>query len=571
MKAMILAAGRGTRLLPYTNHTPKPLFPVLGRPLLDHMIKKLIAAGCEAIIINLHHLHQLIETFLAEQKYGIPIHTRYEPTILGTGGGIKNVADFWDNDPFMVINGDIITDIDLKQVYEFHCRHCYPVTLVLCDNPEFNSVLCSKDGLVTAFEGQFKAPDPSYAYLTFTGIQVLDPEVLRFIPEDVPASSIEAYKKMIATDKKIRAYIPSEGDWKDMGTPQRYKEAIFKEIIPEVVQRAFPGCQDNQIQIEHLEGDGSERQWHRLKIGQRSLIMSDHGIRRVKATTEVDSFVNIGRHLYRIGLPVPKIYYADTFTGLVFLEDLGNINLQTAVQSATNRDQIISMYQSVIKLLIQLSISGAQGFDTAWTYQTPRYSKNMILERECRYFVDAFLNGYLGLEVHFEDFRNAFEFLADNALGYSVEGFMHRDFQSRNIMVKNNRFYLIDFQGGRLGPIQYDLASVLIDPYVKLSDSIQNQLLEYCIETLSSAINVNAEMFRHSYTYCALARNLQILGAFAHLSTVKGKAYFKAYFPAALRMLYRILAAEKSADFIDLNLTVKSILNNSLIISPAAK
>ena len=97
MKALILAAGLGTRLRPYTDHTPKPLFSIQGRPLLDIMIFKLIAAGCKAVIINTHHRHAQIESFIAQQTYPIPIQTRYEPDILGTGGAIKNVADFWNH------------------------------------------------------------------------------------------------------------------------------------------------------------------------------------------------------------------------------------------------------------------------------------------------------------------------------------------------------------------------------------------------------------------------------------------------------------------------------------------
>ena len=100
MKALILAAGYGTRLRPYTDFTPKPLFTIDGRPLLDILITQLIEAGCSGIIINTHHLHQKIEAFIAEQNYAVPVHLRHETRILGTGGAIKNVSDFWDDKPF---------------------------------------------------------------------------------------------------------------------------------------------------------------------------------------------------------------------------------------------------------------------------------------------------------------------------------------------------------------------------------------------------------------------------------------------------------------------------------------
>ena len=113
MKAMILAAGYGTRLQPYTGHTPKSLFSIAGRPLLDLIISQLHEAGCKAVIVNTHHSHHKIETFLAAQNYNLEVDTRFEPQILGTGGAIKNVPDFWDTRPFLVINADIVTDIDI--------------------------------------------------------------------------------------------------------------------------------------------------------------------------------------------------------------------------------------------------------------------------------------------------------------------------------------------------------------------------------------------------------------------------------------------------------------------------
>ncbi len=120
MKALILAAGFGKRLEPYTHHTPKPLFTISNQPLLDRVIRRLSSAGISAVMVNTHHLHHQIERYLTSHSYPIPVTTRYEPEILGTGGAIKNLSDFWDDEPFMVVNSDIITDIDLKNVFDFH-------------------------------------------------------------------------------------------------------------------------------------------------------------------------------------------------------------------------------------------------------------------------------------------------------------------------------------------------------------------------------------------------------------------------------------------------------------------
>jgi aminoglycoside/choline kinase family phosphotransferase len=141
------------------------------------------------------------------------------------------------------------------------------------------------------------------------------------------------------------------------------------------------------------------------------------------------------------------------------------------------------------------------------------------------------------MEVRFQDLEDEFRSLADKALKFSMNGFMHRDLQSRNIMVRDNRFYFIDFQGGRLGPIQYDLASLLIDPYVNLSRPVQEILLEFAVKTLSPVIRIDPDKFLFCYQYCAITRNLQILGAFGFLSRIKKKTYFEKYIPNAIKTL----------------------------------
>ncbi|MEA1947895.1 MAG: sugar phosphate nucleotidyltransferase [Thermodesulfobacteriota bacterium] len=570
MKALILAAGFGTRLLPFTKNTPKALFPVAGRPLLHIIILSLQNAGCKAVIINTHHLYKKIDSYLLQQKYAIPVITRYEPEILGTGGAIKNVADFWDDNPFMVINSDIFTDIDLKKVYDFHLNHSHPVTLVLHDDPQFNSVPVNKNGVITDFHDLTPLPSHSVSVsnihrpgetekLTFTGIQVLDPQILELIPDNIFSSSIDIYRQLISENKKVCAFIAKEYQWKDIGSPERYNQVVFGQMAPEAFKYAFPSWPDKKIFRAKLKGDGSDRNWYRLTSGNRSLVMADHNIRKNQSTSEVDSFVAIGRHLHDKDVPVPEIYLHDTFSGLVFMEDLGDVNLQTLVLNTENPEEIISYYKSIIGLLGKLSATGAKGFDPVWTYQTSHYNQDLILEKECRYFVDAFLRKYIGMNISFKDLEDEFRTLADKALEFSVNGFMHRDMQSRNIMVKNNRFYFIDFQGGRLGPVQYDLASLLIDPYVELSPWVRNQLLNFSGETLPSLLNIDPDNFLACYKYCSITRNLQILGAFAYLSRIKGKRYFEKYIPHAIQTLKHNLSALKNRKFSKIESIVRKI------------
>jgi aminoglycoside/choline kinase family phosphotransferase len=291
------------------------------------------------------------------------------------------------------------------------------------------------------------------------------------------------------------------------------------------------------MHITPLAGDGSDRQWFRINCQNHTMVMVDHGIRRPDQTNEVDAYVQIGHHLREKGTPLPEIYFADTFSGLVCLQDLGDQHLQQFVIKAESEKAVVDLYKKVITKLRQMAFGGLRGFNPAWTWQTTTYDRKLILEKECRYFVDAFLNLYAGMDVLYCDLADEFDFLARETLSATLQGFMHRDFQSRNIMLKSSKLYFIDFQGGRIGPVQYDLASLLIDPYAALSQGAQDLLLAHYTDELSCRMRIDAEQFRRGYACCAITRNLQILGAFGHLSKKRGKAYFETYIPAALNTL----------------------------------
>jgi len=555
MKALILAAGLGTRLLPYTQTVPKPLFTVAGKPLLDILIRGLAAAGCEAIVVNTHHLHEKIEAFVAGRRYPIPVTTRYEPRILGTGGAIRNVADFWDRRPFMVVNSDILTDIDFADVYRRHLAHGDPATLVLYDDPAFNTVTLTAEGRVAGFGGPDAAHPPGRR-LTFSGIQVVDPEVIGYIPEGF-SSSIDAYRRLMADGRHIRGLAAAGGHWNDLGTPERYRGACIDAMAGEAFARAGQDRMGRgggaSVRMIPLAGGGSDRRWYRVVSKGRSLVLADHGIHVGAAQGEAGAFEDIGRHLYGKNVAVPRIYHADRFSGLVILEDLGDVHLQDAVKRAPGEAAVEALYRQVIDRLLPLWLDGRDGFDPRWTWQTERYDREMILKAECGYFRDAFLRGYLGMTLPDDAFRDEFERIADGALTYGVPAFMHRDMQSRNIMMTGGGPRFIDFQGGRTGPIQYDLASLLIDPYVALPEGLRERLLADCIDRLVSVTGIDPKDFTAGYRYCCLARNLQMLGAFGFLSRVKHKPGFERYIPAALQTLARNLVQADIEEFPDLS------------------
>ena len=222
MKAMILAAGRGKRLRPLTDVCPKVLVPIVNKQMIDRVIEFLAHHGVREIIINAHHQYQRIIDYLKGSTFrGIQYEVRVEKKILGTGGGIKNTQDFWDKKPFIVINGDILTDINLKEVYAYHLERDNLVTMVLHDFPAFNKIKTDSDMNIRSIgPGRMLK-----GALAFTGIHVINPEVLDCIPKDRRYNILTCYKRLIELKKPVRGYLASGNRWADIGTLASYARA----------------------------------------------------------------------------------------------------------------------------------------------------------------------------------------------------------------------------------------------------------------------------------------------------------------------------------------------------------
>ncbi|MFH0788336.1 MAG: NDP-sugar synthase [Pseudomonadota bacterium] len=223
---MILAAGAGTRLLPLTHCRPKPLFPILNHPLLRITFDYLSRFSVRRMILNMHHLAAQIEDFVHTQKRSrsFDIQTCLEPKILGTGGGIGQTRGFWKERTFLVINGDIVTDIDLQPAVDFHHNHQGPVTLILHDYPEFNQLSVDPDGRIRDFRLE------KGKGLAFTGIHILDRRIFDFLPSGGSYEIIPVYQQMIAEGLPVRAYTSQGHYWRDIGTPKSYLK-IHEELL----------------------------------------------------------------------------------------------------------------------------------------------------------------------------------------------------------------------------------------------------------------------------------------------------------------------------------------------------
>jgi NDP-sugar pyrophosphorylase family protein len=232
MKAMILAAGLGTRLEPLTKIRPKPLFPVLNRPLLDITIEQLRRMGALAIVINAHHLAEQIEQFVEMGEWGLKVEVRVEPEILGTGGGIKNCVDFLRDAPFfMVINADVYHTFDITPAIHYHRESGNLATLILCENSYFNQVGIDGEGRIVSVRGKPIAPSISATQqLTFTGIHIISPKLLDAMPSVGFFGIMEIYMELASHGEAIRGYHMQKGYWRDIGRVDDYIE-LHRDLL----------------------------------------------------------------------------------------------------------------------------------------------------------------------------------------------------------------------------------------------------------------------------------------------------------------------------------------------------
>jgi N-acetylmuramate 1-kinase len=289
-----------------------------------------------------------------------------------------------------------------------------------------------------------------------------------------------------------------------------------------------------------LASDGSTRVFRRITLPESpvTFVLMENPPVDGSSARENRAYLMIGRHLFNQGLPVPEIYGAEKDRGWFMLEDLGDVNLQQAALSPEGR---IGLYLRVVDVLFRLQIRGAESFDPGWTCQTRTYDAFVMRRYEADYFRDAFLGEYLGLRKDWPELESPLEHLAARASLAEPRFFLHRDFQSRNIMMAGERIGIVDWQGGRLGPPAYDLASLLIDPYTGLSQEEQRAIYEKYVSLLAARLPEEVDSFCASYPYLALQRNLQILGAFSFLSKVRKKKHFEKYIPPALASLKGLL------------------------------
>ena len=238
MKAMILAAGLGTRLQPLTNDRPKAMVEISGRTLLETMLSRLRSYGVGEVIINVHHFADMIREYLKRNgNFGMRIEISYEDALLDTGGGLKKAAWFFLDDstsseePFILHNVDVLSTIDLKSMVRLHAEKQALATLAVQDRQTSRYLLFDENlELCGRRAGRDQSPEmarPSQQVqeLAFSGIHVISPRMLTMMNEEGAFSIIASYMSLAARRERIVGFQADEYYWRDLGRPENLKQA----------------------------------------------------------------------------------------------------------------------------------------------------------------------------------------------------------------------------------------------------------------------------------------------------------------------------------------------------------
>ncbi len=546
---MILAAGFGTRLHPITNFLPKPLIPIGDYSLLENVLLSMAAVGVQQVAVNIHHLPESFEKFAAAWS-GIPeISLFHEPEILGTGGGPVNAREFLAvGDYFLLHNGDVLSDADLSMLCREHEKHDPLATMLLTEGHE-NKVLLAPDGSVLDILGKTGVPgNPGSRLLTYTGIAVISARIFDYLPESGPASlSVALIKAISAQPGCVRGLAPENLYWNDVGTLERYLSALDDVYSGRVKLPVGQGRQPITAKLEPLVEQGSDRVFLRMPLAQKSfvLMLSPSG------NSDNQRFLEIGDYLHQRGIGTPQILAHICQGRAVLLEDLGDNRLFDLANDAGSEAELRQLYHPVLEFLAVLAGAASREIN-ACPAASGRALDYDAFRWESDYFREYCLENLLGLateETRSVDLQGEFAELA-RAAGQLPQVFVHRDFQSQNIIFKNDSVRIVDFQGARRGPLGYDLASLLLDPYVDLPENLRVELREYYRQQLveSSGLEISAKQMEQCYLLTGLQRCMQALGAYGFLSLVKQKLDFKAFVANGLLRLAEGLIALKATE-----------------------
>ncbi len=308
--------------------------------------------------------------------------------------------------------------------------------------------------------------------------------------------------------------------------------------------------------IVHLTGSGSNRGYFRLQKYYISVIGVSGEIRE-----ENHAFVEIDKHLYEQGLPVPKVYNVSEDEMFYLQEDLGDLSLfdiiQKEIPNGFVSSNVISLLEDTIKRLAEIQVGGSN-LDFKVCYPDAEFDE-MAMMWDLSYFKYCFLK-FTGIPFNERKLESEFEqIVRATSLKTVPQTFMYRDFQSRNVMINNGKPYMIDFQGGRKGPYLYDVVSFLWQAKAQLPDKLREQLLLVHNKRLKELGIQEIDKSQHLLPYFILLRQLQTLGAYGFRGFGERKSHFLGSIPFALKEVMKTLDHEDLKSFYYLREVMKAV------------
>ena len=308
---------------------------------------------------------------------------------------------------------------------------------------------------------------------------------------------------------------------------------ILSETLLQQTRLHFPRFEEAQIRIAPIEKGGSDRKFYRIQVAQEQSIVL---VKYSREQAENQRYVEIAHFLARHGVRAPKIYFHDPAAGLIWIEDLGERDLWSYRNECWLERR--ALYESALEEIVKLHrVPGADS--EGIQRDLPAQFDAALYRWEQSYFFENCLGRHFSFDTAKQEELASLPALAEIAarLASFPRVLVHRDFQSQNIIIRQDQAHLIDFQGMRPGLPEYDLASLLYDPYVSLTESERTELFHF----YRNRAEVNDPALAEKFRLCAMQRLMQALGAYAHLGLVKKNPAFLAHIPPALASLGDVL------------------------------
>jgi len=523
VKAVVLAAGLGTRLRPFTCATPKPLMPVWGVTMLERIVSLLREHGVDDIAVNCHYLHEQVEEWCAANG----CKAVYEPEILGTGGVLNPLRDWLGKDPFFLVNGDIIVeDVPAELFVEKALEGKDVIARALVTEAGPRTIEVEPEfGYVT----NWKSDDPGWdGTYTYAGFALLKPSILDYVEPTGFSSIVAAYEKAMMDGRFVKIVRSDDLLWTDAGTVDSYIELnrTFDEKGNETdnafadfpqVKAALAAAKIGVEKVDFLGARGSERVFFKAK--DAIVIAYNDEVRKENAR-----YAGHARYLKSKGVSVPEI-----------LADLKDQKVLAMADAGREKRMTLEDYVKVVEELVKFSAlaSAADLPDLEPAFDASLYK----WERE------LFAEHCLGTRFHREMSEAVEKELVKVAEKLEKEppALVHRDFQSTNVLWKDGKLSFIDFQGMRLGPAAYDLASLVYDPYIAhdLNTLRAGTIKEGERRALIAlyAKKAGRPEIVEVLPFAAVQRLVQCLGAFGRLASVGQPQFGKFVMPALVNLL----------------------------------